>query len=344
MERFVDLAEAGQYYQMSQEILLAIPEMAIKDLQSLYTGVITANHYNMHPDSFAEIVALIAGRLGDEEANSVLWNALELLCRVQPTDDLVSIGLKMAHNGSVAAARLLLEIAHRRISLGDIAGARVILYDCKDLPIESKEVTRRLHLGMGRLHCATCNYSPAFTHLLAYLAISPLDEQAFQECLLAGVKSERVHSFTRLIGLVTTANNTPTSLPYQLACALEAGEASQARHLSQQIDPSLADKVEQKALIIKLLNYFFSNRERTVHLSHLSQHLNLPPALLETIILDILGSGFMRGTIDQIASTFTYTWMGYKHLTNPELSTIRQDISSLRSRVLEVIQETKTRQ
>lgn len=335
MNSFNLLAEEGKYYQLSQSILEYIPGADKESLYLLYNTVIVSNYYNLHPDSFAEISSAIAKKFSPEEAKTLLEKSLDLLAG-RKEGSTISKGIEMAKEGSSAAARFLLEIAHSMIMMGDISTVRIILYDCKELQMESKEIQRKLLLGMGLLHYATKSYTQAFKSLIEYLEISSPDEEVFCTALISGIRSERTHSFAQLISLWQGERTRALAL----AEALEKGEVEEAAALTDQMDKSLTEMVKKKALAVKLLNYFFSNKDRHISLSVLSGVTRVPEPVLEEAILDILGSGLMEGSIDSISGSFSYKWMGYKHLSPQEISLVRETVGEIRKRVDNLIKET----
>ncbi|KAI5189117.1 26S proteasome regulatory subunit N9 [Nematocida minor] len=340
MSEFTKLAEEGKYHQLSQAILKTVESMPSDELKNVYETVVVPNHYNLHANSFAEISASIAKKLGKEDSLRLLENALYLLVSVGSVDADASIPLitrasKLAKEGNESILRILLEIACMKVSTNEISEARIILYDCKELQIESKESLRKLHLGLGLMHYSTKNYAPAYKNLLEYLKLQNKDKDVFQTCLISGILSDNVYSFASLIDIFKDDSFTSLSL----ATALESGNSEEAVKISMEIDKSLASTVERKAAVIRLLNYFFSNQQRSVRLQDIADSLNIPRIVVEETVLRILGSGLMKGTIDGITGEFAYTWIGYKHLTQPEITSIRNVISEIRSRVDAVRQE-----
>ncbi|OAG32027.1 26S proteasome regulatory subunit N9 [Nematocida displodere] len=338
MNGFMELAKGGKYHQLSQSILSAAPEMSLEELSSVYSSVVVPNHYNLDADSFAEIVSAIAKRTPPKEALVVLEKALNLLTALYTDVDAslapIPRAIALARDRP-AVAKLLLDIAHQHIVLGDIPSARIILYDCKNIQMEGKDILRRFHLTMGLLHYVTKNYSPAFKNLLECLEISAPEPETFTTCLVSGILSDRVYSFARLISLWKGGEMPALAL----ARALEEGDTDRSNSVALTIDETLGPIVQRKALIIKLLNCFFSNPQRSTSLPELAESLSMPLPVLEQTILDILGSGLMKGTIDGITGLFTYTWIGYKHLTPTETQSVRSIISQLRERVLQVTRE-----
>ncbi|KAI5181663.1 26S proteasome regulatory subunit N9 [Nematocida sp. AWRm80] len=341
MNSLLELAGEGKYHQLSMEIQKRMNDMSDSELHSVYTDIIIPNYYNLYPDSLAEISSSIAERLDNQDALELLEKSLKLLLSTIEIDGDTSLpvinrGIKIAKENNNSIIKLLLDIAHKKLLLNDIAMARVILYECKDIQMESKDATRRLHLGMGLLYYTTKNYFPAFKNLLEYLEISPPNEEIFSLCLRSGILSDKIYSFTRFIAVWKGSKETNE---YKLACSLEQGTTEESMSLINSIDPSLASVVEEKGLTIKLINYFFSNHHRAVSLIDLSHSFNIPIETLEKFILNILGSGLMKGSINGIKREFVYTWIGHKHLTNTELSSVRQVITELKNRVAQVQQE-----
>ncbi|KAH9386696.1 26S proteasome regulatory subunit N9 [Nematocida major] len=334
MQEFEKLAEDGKYHQLAQAILAKIEALSASELKHIYESVVVQNYYNIHPSAFSEISASFAKKLPQEDALRLLESSLSLLVSASSVDmdkeaPLVVRATKLAKGGNAAAVRLLLEIAHAKVRLGQISEARVILYDCREVQIEKKESLRKLHLSLGLMHYSTQNYAPAYKNMLEYLKLQSEDEETFEACLISGILSEDVYSFRELIDL----HGGEESRALSLATALEEGNSSHAAEIAAKIDSSLQATVAEKAVVMRLLNYFFSQQQRSIRLQTISEELGLPALLVEETVLRILGSGLMKGTIDGITGEFTYTWIGYKHLTAQEIASIRNVISEMRLRV-----------
>ncbi|KAI5172924.1 26S proteasome regulatory subunit N9 [Nematocida sp. LUAm3] len=339
MQEFLELAEKGKFHQLTQSLLERIKESPEKEMRSVYNSIVLSNYYNLHQESFAEISCALSEKYQSDNALVLLEEALNVLCSSKEGDSPIERGMLLAKENNPAAIRLLLEIAYRLVLLDKISQAKIILYDCKELQIESKNSIRKLHLSMGLLHFSTKNFFPSFKNLLEYLEISDPNNELFTKCLIAGILSEKIYSFAKLIFL-WKGEETPSFL---LAKALEEGKVEESIKLCKHNQPDLTEKVEKKAILIQLLNYFFSNQQRKVSLPELSNLLSIPLSTLENTILDILGSSFMKGTIDQITGVFSYSWIGHKHLTKQEMLSVREIISELKNRVESVIQSTQTK-
>jgi len=338
MERFGELVQEGKFHQLSQKLLEEIAKMNGKEAEKVYQEVVVPNYYNLYPESFAELTSAVSSKCAEEKGISILHKGLSLLIEMETDPDrtstgVVQQGVHLAKKGRPAVVRLLLDIAQRQIAAGNVSSARIILHDCRYVQMESKESLRRFHLALGMLHYRTRNYSPAFKNLLEYLEMSNYDADVFGACLVSGILSEKVYSFARLISLGENG------AALELAKALEEGSEGKATELANKIDPEICETVRRKALRIRLLNYFFRVQQRCVLISDLSSALSLDADMLEETILDILGSGLMRGSIDGLLGEFTYTWIGYKHLTNEEIGTVKEVISALKSRVDQVVEE-----
>ncbi|KAI5191940.1 26S proteasome regulatory subunit N9 [Nematocida sp. AWRm77] len=342
MKRFLELAQAGKFYQLTQEVLAEIPKLSQQEAEAVYTEVIMANYCNLHVSGFAEMASEVANMLPHKQAVYVLENALSLLLCSENSNpyegaSLVTQSVHFAKQGRSPIAKLLLHLALKKIESNDISSAKIILYECRSIQMKTKDIVRRFHLGMGLLHYHTKNYASAFKHLLENLEISQPTEEVYNTCLECGILSEKVYSFAKLISLWKEG----PIRALELAQALEEGDAQKSVQIANAFNKSFAGVVEKKALTIKLLNYFFSNQQRCVSLPELAASLSLPLPVLEEAVLEILGGGLMKGTIDGISGMFTYTWIGYKHLTDKEISSIKEVVSVLKSRVEQVIQEVQ---
>lgn len=359
MSELIKLAEEGKYHQLSQEILKEIETLSGEDLKKIYETILLPNYYNIHPNTFSEITASISKKLSNEDALSLLENTLSLLISLFSIDKSVSsdslssnnitTALKLAKNNN-SIIRILLEIAYIKILKREIEESKIILYDCKELQIEKKESLKKLHLSLGLLHYLSNNYTPAYKNLLEYLKLNSSDEEILKKCLISGILSDSVHSFTSLIEVFKGSESECKSI--LLAKALENGNSAEAGKLVSVLRDALNDnansgnnsvnvltienlkeKVEEKCLLIRLLNYFFSQQTRSVYLQSTAEVLGLNISVVEEKVLKILGTGLMRGIIDGITGEFTYTWIGYKHLTGEEITSIRSVISEIRARV-----------
>lgn len=341
MQEYAELAAAGKYHQLTEKVLSEVPGMSLDDLSSLYNRIIVPNYYSLHDDSFAEISSAISRRMQPEDALTLLEQALARLVDSEKDAEeeeasLLTKAIRLSRRGKLAVTKLLLDIAHKQILLGNASAARIILYDCKLHQMEDKETLQRFHLGMGLLYYQTKDYTPAHKHLLEYLEISEMDRDVFEQCLVSGVLSDHVYSFSVFSSL--PAGDGPAK---DLAIALEEGNPAAAAECAGKINPELVPLAQKKALAVCLLAYFFRNQQRVVSLPWLSSELSFPLPELQAAVLDILGNGIMKGSIDGITGDFTYNWIGYKYLTASEISTVRSVVSEMKRRVEGVIKEVQ---
>lgn len=343
MQEYAELADAGKYHQLTERVLSEVPGMNMEELSSLYNRVIVPNYYSLHDDSFAEISSAISRRMQPEKALALLEQALSRLVDADKEAEegeeeisLLTKAVRLSRRGKLAVTKLLLDIAHKQILLENASAARIILYDCKLHQMEDKETLQRFHLGMGLLYYQTKDYTPAHKHLLEYLEISEMDRDVFEKCLISGVLSDHVYSFSVFLSL--PAGDGPAK---DLAQALEEGNPAAAAECARRISPDLVHLAQKKALAVCLLAYFFRNQQRVVSLPWLSSELSFPLPELQEAVLDILGNGVVRGSIDGITGDFTYTWIGYKHLNSSEISTVRAVVSEMKRRVQGVIEEVQ---
>ncbi|KAI5166441.1 hypothetical protein NEIRO03_0859 [Nematocida sp. AWRm78] len=402
------LAEKGLFHQLSITLLSNINTITNDTLCNIYDNIILLNYYNINTDTFINISILVSKRLNTHSSISILYNTLNILNNEYNTHSSISNSKYNTHsvisngdntehndnsvissstdennpilyinrlnnNNSVifnGSIRILLEISLNYIRIDQLQQARIILYECKEMEIESKESLRILHLGLGLLHYKSKNFTISYKNLVEYLKLLNMEKkkeienekitEIIETVVRAGIYSDEIYSFTELIKICSTITESNSedknlskiknnekfdktknieNISIKLIMALENDDPMESERISKVFDEEIVELVKKKAVIIRLLNYFFKNQERTVILKKISDDLSLPLELVQECILQILGTGLMKGNIDGISGEFSYTWIGYKYLTEEEIKSIRMVVREMRARVDSVRQE-----
>ncbi|KAI5129590.1 hypothetical protein NEPAR04_1482 [Nematocida parisii] len=403
------LAEKGLFHQLSITLLSNINTITNDTLCNIYDDIILPNYYNINTDTFINISILVSKKLNTQSSINILYNTLNILNNEYnthssisnskySTHSIISNNNSTEHNDNSATndstemvnnpilyinrlnnsnsvifngnIRILLEISLNYIQIDQLQQARIILYECKEMEIESKESLRILHLGLGLLNYKSKNFTISYKNLVEYLKLLNMEKkkeienekitEIIETVVRAGIYSDEIYSFTELIKIcstITESNSNDKNLSeiknnekfdktknienisIKLITALENDDPMESERISKAFDEEIVELVKRKAVIIRLLNYFFKNQERTVILKKISDDLSLPLELVQECILQILGTGLMKGNINGISGEFSYTWIGYKYLTEEEIKSIRMVVREMRARVDSVRQE-----
>ncbi|EIJ87422.1 hypothetical protein NEPAR06_2243 [Nematocida parisii] len=403
------LAEKGLFHQLSITLLSNINTITNDTLCNIYDDIILPNYYNINTDTFINISILVSKKLNTQSSINILYNTLNILNNEYnthssisnskySTHSIISNNNSTEHNDNSATndstemvnnpilyinrlnnsnsvifngnIRILLEISLNYIQIDQLQQARIILYECKEMEIESKESLRILHLGLGLLNYKSKNFTISYKNLVEYLKLLNMEKkkeienekitEIIETVVRAGIYSDEIYSFTELIKICSTITESNSddknlseiknnekfdktknieNISIKLITALENDDPMESERISKAFDEEIVELVKRKAVIIRLLNYFFKNQERTVILKKISDDLSLPLELVQECILQILGTGLMKGNINGISGEFSYTWIGYKYLTEEEIKSIRMVVREMRARVDSVRQE-----
>ncbi|SCV69735.1 BQ2448_1129 [Microbotryum intermedium] len=245
-----------------------------------------------------------------------------------------------------------MEAAYFKLLLGDNEGTKQAIDECAKVLEALDSVDLVVHASYYRVagdyYKAKAEYADYYKNSLLYLACVNVDKdltlpervQRAHDLAISALLG-KIYNFGELVGhclihpILDSLNGTEYAPIKDLLFAFNAGDIGQFESLSHAIaqEPILQDNfgtLRQKICLMALIEAVFRRptSERVLPFSVIAGDTRLPIDEVEHLVMKALSLKLIRGTLDQVSSTTSISWVQPRVLDKHQIADLRDRLAS----------------
>lgn len=328
LEKMCQYNQKRLWHQLTKELRnFVILDEIQPILVDFYKNFISDIQGRINPFQLVEIIIHVIKNIGNME------EALKLL---DTTNEKVSSNVMAGQLIKVTRAQIILENTSDEVNLRKVRG--IVNELTPELETEDgvSEVHSRFYEMAALYYSKLSNHALYYRNALRYLGCredlsaefeSEYEPIGFKLCL-AALLADDVYNFGELLQhkILKPVRKGPNKWIVELLEAFNSGDINQVKSLSH-VWESQADlqahkvKLTEKWMLSALMESVFSRsaRDRILPFDHISQRTGLEIDQVERLIMRGLSLNLVKGSIDQVEQTATFTWVQPRVLSREQI-------------------------